>query len=127
MNVTNHLFLSLPNLYNVQQTKGLQSGTAIPISRPQHDLLEISDNGRQLDVITRDLAKLTIPSSPKDDVNEIMKMFRPETYEKMNRFFEQGNAKEGLIQLLSFAKELGSHQEWIQAYRKAREESSSPS
>lgn len=122
MNVTNQLFVSLPNLYNVKQTKELQSGTAIPISRPQHDLLEISDNGRQLDVITRDIAKLTFPSSPKDDVNEIMKMFKPEAYEKMNHFYEQGNVKEGLLQLLSFAKQLGSHPEWIHAYRKAREE-----
>ncbi|MBU5674520.1 hypothetical protein [Paenibacillus brevis] len=122
MNVTNHLNTSLPHLYNAPSLKGMQSGVSISTTRPQHDLLEISDTGRQLEVITKELTKITTPSSPKDDVNEIMKMFRPEAYEKMNRFLEQGNVKEGLNQLLSFAKELGSHSEWILAYRKAQEE-----
>lgn len=120
MNVTNSIHVSLPHLQNNQPLKGMQSGSALPTTRPQHDLLEISDTGKQLDVINKELVKVTLPSSPKDDVNEIMKMFRPETYEKMNRSFEQGNAKEGLNLLLSFAKELKNHSEWIQAYKEAR-------
>lgn len=120
MNVTNGIHVSLPHLQNNQPSKSMQSGSALPTSRPQRDLLEISDTGKQLDLIHKDLVKVTLPSSPKDDVNEIMKMFRPETYEKMNRSFEQGNAKEGLNQLLSFAKELKNHSEWIQAYKEAR-------
>jgi hypothetical protein len=46
-------------------------------------------------------------------------MVKPETYERMKGYLDQGNAKEGLEVLLSFAKELGKHPEWIQAYRKA--------
>jgi hypothetical protein len=110
---------TFPNLYRDGQKTVLQSGLMSPRPKVPRDLLEISNEGRQLDVIAKVAKKVSIPQSPKDDVNEIMQMVKPETYERMKGYLDQGNAKEGLEVLLSFAKELGKHPEWIQAYRKA--------
>ena len=102
-----------------QKQTALHTGKTLPVLREPHDLLDISHEGRQLNVIMRDAEKVSIPSSPKDDINEIMKMFRPEDYETMKNHFAQNNRKEGFELLHSFTKLLPRHPEWLQAYRES--------
>ncbi|MCM3761927.1 hypothetical protein M3212_14215 [Alkalihalobacillus oceani] len=102
-----------------QKQTALHTGKTLAVSRVSHDLLEISPVGRQLDVIMRDAVKVSIPSTPKDDINEMMKMFKPEDYEKMKDHFAQNRIKEGFALLHSFTKLIPGHPEWLQAYRES--------
>jgi len=120
MKVTGNPYATYPKLSGERQPTVWQTGSKLPVPEVPRDLLEISDEGRRkLDLIDKEATKISIPESPKDDVNEIMKMFRPETYEKMKEHLDRGDVKEGLSVLLSFAKELAKHPDWIREYREA--------
>jgi len=127
MKVTSGSAMSYPNLFDVQQQTGkpsLQTGVQLPRPDVHQDLLEISDQARQIaEIVNHEAVKVSIPDRPQgapDDyvkASDIMKRFEPQTYEKMNGYFEQNDMESGLSLLLSFAKKLPQHPDWLKQYR----------
>ncbi|WEK55031.1 MAG: hypothetical protein P0Y55_02820 [Candidatus Cohnella colombiensis] len=127
MKVTTGMMVSYPKLSDVQEHKEkplLQSGVHLPRPEVYQDLLEISDQARQIAAdINHELVKVNIPDRPigaPDDyipVSELMRRFDPQNYEKMNQHFGNNESEKGLLLLIDFTKKLPLHPDWIEKYR----------
>ncbi|MNO10158.1 hypothetical protein D3C81_2338350 [compost metagenome] len=54
--------------------------------------------------------------------DKLMEFVHPETYGKMTEAFTQGDAKSGLSLLLDFVRNIPAHPEWMESYRKNRQQ-----
>jgi len=107
----------------------LQTGQ-IEATRPVHDLLDISPEGRQLAagaVETREAQRIgSLPGKPNgapDDyvpMEELMERFDLESYAKFREAMTD-NAVDGLALLLKFARQVPRHPEWVPTYWKEKQ------
>lgn len=134
MNVINgRIATSYPNLYTSAKTTEkpgwVQAEAPLPRLEVRRDLLEISDEARRIAAdVTHEAVKVAIPDrpvgAPEDYVaaDKLMEFVHPETYGKMTEAFTQGDAKSGLSLLLDFVRNIPAHPEWMESYRKNRQQ-----
>ncbi|WP_276353311.1 hypothetical protein [Cohnella caldifontis] len=116
----------VPNLYasarKPEADLRLESAQ-LPVTRENHDLLEISDAGRQLAegaIEHRPARRVEIPDKPQgapnDYVNpaEWMKRVDPERYGKFQEALENGGDWSRL--LVQFVQQAQKHPEWVSTY-----------
>ncbi|WP_178021300.1 hypothetical protein [uncultured Paenibacillus sp.] len=124
---------SYPNLYNsvktTEQPHLVQGEGPLPHPEIHRDLLEISDEARRIAAdITHEAVKVAIPDrpvgAPEDYVaaDKLMEFVHPETYGKMTEAFKQGDVQSGLSQLLDFVRNIPAHPEWMESYKKNRQQ-----
>lgn len=132
--VSGRITTSYPNLYSSAQTRGkpglVQAEGRLPRPEIHRDLLEISDEARRIAAdVTHEAVKVTIldrpAEAPEDYVaaDKLMEFVHPETYGMMTDAFTQGDAKSGLGLLLDFVRKIPAHPEWVESYKKNRQQS----
>jgi hypothetical protein len=130
MRITSEIQHSLPRIGG---SRGGNDGNPtwreghLPVTRPVHDLLEISHEGRQLSagaIVHHEAHRFdSLPQRPAgapDDyihMEDLMKRFDSEAYDAFQEAMKDHPAA-GLSILLKFAKRIPSHPEWIETYRK---------